>query len=363
MPNGAAGGRAVSRSRRGPQAGRTRERPGGRGSPRWRARRLLRRRQLVVDHVLEALEGLRARHQAAVDDEAGRAAHADRAALLHLRVHRGGALLVVEAVVPGVHVDAGVGQVLGGLLLDVVLVDLGLVLEEALVELPEGVRLLLLGALGGDGARFGPRMEGQRVALVVEADLVAVLLQDLVLDRGVAPAAERTLEVGVLDDGHLGVGGTFDGLILQVDLRHDGLRGVDGHVFYRAEGHEAAVRRRDDGDLLRTGPLADLERPFLGARDARVVEPRHRQLCARRQVVLLAVVLDQLLGIGALARRRRGRGRASYRSHQRPEHQYESTHGLLLLWTLADLRGHKCPSLRAGSSAPAPLPPLAPPAT
>src|SRR5207249_2239075 len=174
MPNGAAGPcvrlapRALPPG--GPHAGAAGWPGPGGGHPGGGLGRLLRRRQLVVDHVLEALEGLRARHQAAVDDEAGRAAHADRAALLHLRVHRGGALLVVEAVVPGVHVDAGVGEVLGGLLLDVVLADLGLVLEEALVELPEGVRLLLLGALRGDGARLGPRMEGQRVALVVEAD-------------------------------------------------------------------------------------------------------------------------------------------------------------------------------------------------
>src|SRR5439155_18366213 len=68
--------------------------------------------------------------------------------------------------------------------------------------------------------------------------------------------------------------------------------------------------------------------------------------------------------IGALARRRRGRRPAAYRRQQRAEQHYAShTHGPLLSSASADLRGHKCPSLRAGSSAPAPLLPPAPPAT
>src|SRR5205814_722965 len=96
-----------------------------------------------------------------------------------------------------------------GLVLYVVRRDLPLVLEPERVELPERLRLLLLRAGGGDGALLCPRMEGKRIVLVVELDLVAVVRQHLLLDRLVALAAERALEVGVLDDRDLRVLGTL----------------------------------------------------------------------------------------------------------------------------------------------------------
>src|SRR5262245_14336546 len=61
------------------------------------ALRRARRRQLLVDHFLEALEGLRAREHAAVDEEGRRPVDADALAVLHVLLDGGLTLLLVHA--------------------------------------------------------------------------------------------------------------------------------------------------------------------------------------------------------------------------------------------------------------------------
>src|SRR5690242_15888990 len=231
----------------------------------------LRRGELVIDDVLEVLIGLRAGDEAPVDDEPRGTGHADRGPLGHLRIDRGGAPLVVEAVVPLRHVDAGALQEAGCLLLHVVRRHLALVLEEVGVELPERLGVLLLRALGRDGGRLRKRMEGQGVVLVVEADLVAVVLQHLLIHGVERAAAEGALEVRVLDDRHLGVDGSLAGLALQVDLLHYRLRWVDGDVLDAREGGVPEVGRGRERHLASGLALAELDGPLLDALDRRIV--------------------------------------------------------------------------------------------
>jgi len=80
-------------------------------------------------------------------------------------------------------------------------------------------------------ARPRPRVDGgEREVLEHEAHLVAVVLEHVVLERGVDPRAERALEVRVLDDGHLRVLGAALGLIVERDLAHDLRERIDGEV-------------------------------------------------------------------------------------------------------------------------------------
>src|SRR4029077_15822521 len=231
----------------------------------------LRRGELIIDDVLEVLVGLRAGNEAPVDDETRGTGHADRGPLGHLRIDRGGAPLVVEAVVPLRHVDAGALKELGCLLLHIVRCHLALVLEEVGVELPERLGLLLLRALGCDGGRLRKRMERQRVVLVVEADLVAVVLQHLLIHRVERAAAEGALEVRVLDVRHRGVDGCVAGLALQSDLLHHGLRWVDGHVLHAREGGVPEVGRGHERHLANGLALAEINGPLRDALDRRIV--------------------------------------------------------------------------------------------
>src|SRR6185369_12383977 len=96
-----AGSGAWRPSRRGDTPRPPRRRRKKKTPPRQTRRRLsrqqlLRRRELVVDDVLELLERLRAHQHAAVDEEGRSAGHAERLALVVLRVHLVLRFLAVE---------------------------------------------------------------------------------------------------------------------------------------------------------------------------------------------------------------------------------------------------------------------------
>src|SRR5439155_10616151 len=176
-------------------------------------------RELLVDQLLEALVGLRATQAPAVHEERRSRVDAEgrRLALVGLdgveRLLALQALLELRDVEPAALRDL---RRLGG---DVVLVDLALLGEETVVHRPELVVALLKTAFRGDGGILGPGVDGgERVILENEANLVAVFLEHLRLDRGVDAAAERTLKVRILDDRHLRVRRTARRLAVELDL-------------------------------------------------------------------------------------------------------------------------------------------------
>src|SRR5206468_11423053 len=88
--------------------------------------------------------------------------------------------------------------------LQLVAAELRAVLEDQVVHLPE--LPLFTGRYRGLGRRHGVGVHGGREGevLVGEVDVLRVLLEDFVDQTG-RPSAERSLEVGELDDRDLGV--------------------------------------------------------------------------------------------------------------------------------------------------------------
>src|SRR5439155_17521458 len=198
----------------------------------------------------EALVGLGAHEQSAVDEEGRRARQPEALTLLDALLDLGRVLARVEARPERRRIEAEVRR----MLLEVGHAELGLVGEELVVHRPElalvvRARARLRGLLGvGVDLRQGEVAED-------DADLARILLLDL-LERDDGPRAIRALVVGVLDDrdgrGLGALGGTADG----VDLR---ARGLQHHLHRRRlpkRGHIIGAPRVDpllaqaDLDLL-----------------------------------------------------------------------------------------------------------------
>ncbi len=221
--------------------------------------------ELVVDDLLELLVRLRALHVAPVDVEVRRPLHADLLTggqvgvdlrLAGVRVERQLELVHVEPDLLRVLVEIGPLQVL-------------LVGEHLVVHLPE-----LPLRLGGDRRLGGQRRVGvERQGVVAEVDphLAVVVLHDLVDGRHDA-AAERALEVGELDDGHLGV-----------------QRAPHGAVERNAEPVDAVARalcRRKPGRRRRRGVLVARRQAPEAVASAQHHQPQYYSQCL--------VVHDQL---------------------------------------------------------------------
>src|SRR6266446_9279447 len=152
------------------------------------------RRQLLVDHFLELVEGQRAGEHPPVDEEGGRAIDAHPLAVGHVLVDRRLERLVLEALIELGRVEAHVLRVL----LQLVLAERGLIGEQSGVILPE--LALRVGAARGLGGRACLRVHGEREVAVDEPHLGAVVLHHLI-DGALGPPAERALVVRELDDG------------------------------------------------------------------------------------------------------------------------------------------------------------------
>jgi hypothetical protein len=183
--------------------------------------------ELLVDHLRERLERLRAREHAAVDEDRRGAGDTRLGAGLHVggdplgvgaAVEAGIELRRVEAETGGGRLQIGDGELL-------------LVGEHRVVHLPE--LALVVGAQRRLGGFLGVRVDAvERELPEHDADLVAVAAAHLV-DRRHDARAERALEVGELDDRHRrglralrGVAGDLDlgARLLEEDL--DGMLGA-----------------------------------------------------------------------------------------------------------------------------------------
>ena len=175
---------------------------------------------LLVDHRLERLEGLRSRDEPAVDEERRRAVGADLVRSPRVALDRRGDLRRVLVLAPAGHVEADLLRPL----LVLCVRQLLLVLEHQLVHLPE--LALLVGRQGrlGRGQRVG--MERQGLVPPDELHLALVRVEDS-LERRLDARAEGALEIGELDDGHLrllGAGPRRVGAQVDVPRRRGGSR-------------------------------------------------------------------------------------------------------------------------------------------
>src|SRR5579871_4284990 len=231
------------------------------------------RTQLLVDDLLEALVALRAAHPPAVDEERRRRADPEARGLRLVRLDRVERLAPVETVLELRGVEPPGLADLDRLVLHVVLGDLALALEEPVVHHPELVVALLGPARGRDRAVLGPGVDArEREVLEHEADPIAVLLEHLVLERGVGTGAKGALEIGVLDDRHLGVARSAGGHPVELDLAHHLLERVDGEVDGVAAEQIAAVAAHVEADALMLVAERNLERALAPAGDLRVRE-------------------------------------------------------------------------------------------
>src|SRR5437773_1750570 len=222
--------------------------PGSPGRPgcRHRARRAERpsaaRSERVVDGGAEVLEGMRAHERLAVDEEGGRAAHAELAPLREVRLHGGAERVVVEAALEALAVEIEVDGVAD----EVVALEARLPLEQHVVIGP--VAALLAGAARGLVGGHGQRVRGQREVLVDQTHAAVVLLEHL-LQRPLDAPAERSLVIGELHDGDGCRRRAFD------HLRLDGeavVRARRGRAAAHSErGHPEAEPERDGVDSPR----------------------------------------------------------------------------------------------------------------
>ena len=153
---------------------------------------------LLVDQRLEGLERHGAGDEPAVDEERRRAVGAHLGSVAGLGRDGGGDLRRLLVLAPASDVEPDLLRPL--LVLGVR--QLGLVLEEQLMHLPELALLVRRHRRLGRGQRVG--VEGERLVAPDELHVAFVRLEDL-LDGRLGAPAEGALEVGELDDGHLGL--------------------------------------------------------------------------------------------------------------------------------------------------------------
>ena len=169
---------------------------------------------LFVDDLLELVERLRTDEAATVDEHVRGAAGLHVVGELGVGVDLALVLVRLDRVFDLVDVELHVR----GDLLEVGVLELGLRIEEAIVSFPEA-RITLLGARfeGHFRGRLGARVERQGLVLPHDADLVAVLVADL-LERGLHALAVGALEVREDRDGDLRVLVALDGRRADGDL-------------------------------------------------------------------------------------------------------------------------------------------------
>ncbi len=162
---------------------------------------------LLVDDGPERVERLRSGEEPAVDEERWSRVHTVLTTLLVVHLDGWPVLARVETLSErrGVEVEVRGELAVRGR------GKRALVLEDPVVVLPE--LSLLVGAERGLRRRLGLGMVRKREVAVDETDFVAVGLLDLLKGR-TDPCAERSLEIGVLDDGDGSARWTFHPLAL-----------------------------------------------------------------------------------------------------------------------------------------------------
>src|SRR5439155_8997822 len=191
---------------------------------------------------------------------------------------------------------------LGG---EIVLGDLALLRVEAVVHGPELIVPLPERACSHDRSILRPRVYGrERVVLEYEANLRAVFLEYLRLDRGVNTRAERALKIRILDDRHRRIRRATRRRAVQLDLVAHLLQRIDGEIDRVAPEEVVPVAAHVEGDFLRLLAEGYLEVALPPAGDLRVLELRHLEGESGRRDGLLEVIDDALRDRRVVLRRR-----------------------------------------------------------
>ena len=135
-----------------------------------------------------------------IDEERGRAPHSAAKTALEVLLHALQVGMVGHVLTEALCVQPDLGGVPG----QVFVLQGVLVLEQQVMHRPKAILALCRGALSRLGSVAGMRMLRPREVPVHEAELVTEPLSNA-LEIGVGHAAERALEVAVLDQGDGGV--------------------------------------------------------------------------------------------------------------------------------------------------------------
>src|ERR1700680_945120 len=128
-------------------------------------------------------------------------------------------------------------------------------LDDGVVELPEGLGSLHEGAASSDRSRIRPWMNRRNRKVLVDKTKLVVAFN--VLESLVELAAVRALEVSELDDGDASIGGNLRRIVLDVKLGAVGSERGGGHIEHLAAQERLAVFA--DVDLSGVGLVVDAD--------------------------------------------------------------------------------------------------------
>jgi len=245
-----------------------------------------------------------------VDEDGGRAADLEFLSVRDTGIDFGGGLRAAHARFEGIGIEAGAASVVKHLVPGIRSRNDVLIVINKVVELPEGFGVLLIGAAAGNRGATGPRVKGFQ-GKVLEDDFDLRVLGEESAEDVVEAAADRALEVRILDDRD----GCFriakDGSIREFELGDILGKGIRGEVVQFAAEEIATVlgqvhfdgvgafRRFDvDGNLGETG-IADL---FGGAYGDLDIRAECEVVTQKSLDVLLSFSGHGLLGRGTGSR-------------------------------------------------------------
>ena len=132
----------------------------------------------------------------------------------------GGGLRAAEASLEGIRIQASLAGKLHHLVVGVGGRDQVLIVIDQVVELPEGLGVLLVGATAGESGSAGPGMEGVN-GKVLEDDLDLGIVGEEAADSVVKTAADGAFEVSKFHDGDGRFGIAEDRGVLEIELGDD----------------------------------------------------------------------------------------------------------------------------------------------
>ncbi len=177
---------------------------------------------------------------AAVDEDGGSAADANEFAVFDAGIDFGGGLRAAEASLEGFWIQSGAGGEVHHFVVGVGGRNQILVVINKIVHLPEGFRVLLVGAAASDGGSACPRMNlvnGE----ILEDKFDLGIVGEHAAHGVVEIAADGAFEVTVLDDGDGRFGITIDRSAFEIELGDVGGQRIGGEVVQFPAQQIAAV--------------------------------------------------------------------------------------------------------------------------
>jgi len=152
-----------------------------------------------------------------VDKDGRGAADVEFLSIRDTGVDFGGSLRAAHARFEGIDIEAGAASVVKHLVPGIRSRNDVLIVINKVVDLPEGFGILLIGAAAGKRGGAGPRVKGFK-GKVPEDDFDLRVLGEESAEDVVEAAADRTLEVRILDDRDRGFRVAEDGSIREFEF-------------------------------------------------------------------------------------------------------------------------------------------------